>query len=189
MSESLLKKEFKGADLQRLRNLIQGKTGDKTTVSVGYTKDKKDYVEGDIWEEDERTWTIKNGVKQNIPKLQKARELGKQPLFCPNCSQLMKHRYDSQFYRIHGQCFDCQVKFETHLKITNKWEEYHDTIHNSEIDNLINNYEIWVEDLINESNNSFVTEAGDVESWGRVNREKILQQKKEAIEYLQKLKK
>ena len=52
MSESLLKKEFKGADLQRLRNLVQGKTGDKTTVSVGYTKDKKDYVEGDIWEED-----------------------------------------------------------------------------------------------------------------------------------------
>ena len=33
MSESVLKKEFKGADLQRLRNLVQGKMGEKTSVS------------------------------------------------------------------------------------------------------------------------------------------------------------
>ena len=39
MSESVLKKEFREADLQRLRNLVQGKTGERTSVSSGYTKD------------------------------------------------------------------------------------------------------------------------------------------------------
>jgi hypothetical protein len=34
-----------------------------------------------------------------------------------------------------------------------------------------------------------VTELGEVESWSKVNRDKILKQKEEAIEYLKKLKK
>ena len=45
------------------------------------------------------------------------------------------------------------------------------------------------DDLLNESNDGFVTEIGEVESWSKVNREKILKQKEEAIEYLKKLKK
>jgi len=48
MSESVLKKEFKEADLQRLRNLVQGKTGERTSVSSGYTKDHVDRKEGEI---------------------------------------------------------------------------------------------------------------------------------------------
>jgi hypothetical protein len=54
---------------------------------------------------------------------------------------------------------------------------------------MINNYEIWVDDLINESSNGFVTELGEIESWSKVNIEKILKQKEEAVEYLKKLKK
>jgi hypothetical protein len=38
MSESVLKKEFKEKDVQRLRNLVQGKYGEKTSTSIGYTK-------------------------------------------------------------------------------------------------------------------------------------------------------
>ena len=38
MSKSVLKKEFKEKDVQRLRNLVQGKYGDKSTQSIGYTK-------------------------------------------------------------------------------------------------------------------------------------------------------
>jgi len=48
MSESVLKKEFRGGDLQRLRNLIQGKTGEKTSVSSGYVKDHIDRTEGEV---------------------------------------------------------------------------------------------------------------------------------------------
>jgi hypothetical protein len=189
MSESVLKKEFREADLQRLRNLVQGKIGEKTSVSSGYTKDYVDRKEGDIWEEDDRQWTIKNGVKQTISKLQAVRDVALVPLLCPDCKGLMKGRYDNQFYKIHRHCFDCHVKFETKLKATGQWDEYQKQIENSEIDGMINNYEIWVDDLINESSNGFVTELGEVESWSKVNIEKILKQKEEAVEYLKKLKK
>ena len=189
MSESVLKKEFSESDLTRLRNLVKGRTGDSTTVSSGYIKKDIDRKEGDVWEENGRTWTIKNGVKQNISKLQQARDLGKMPLFCPECKQLMKNRFDADFYKIHKNCFDCQIKFETKLKAQGKWEDYEKSIHNSEIDNMINNYEIWVEDLLNESNDGFISETGEVENWSKVNREKILEQKKEAIAYLEKLRK
>ena len=42
MTQSVLKKEFKEADLQRMRNLVQGKTGEKTSVSSGYIKNDID---------------------------------------------------------------------------------------------------------------------------------------------------
>ena len=38
MKDNVLKKEFKKNDVQRLRNLVQGKYGEKTTTSIGYTK-------------------------------------------------------------------------------------------------------------------------------------------------------
>ena len=63
-NDSVLKKEFKHRDVERLRNLVQGKYGDKTTMGTGYSKAKEFHNEGDIWEEDGRTWTIKNGLKQ-----------------------------------------------------------------------------------------------------------------------------
>ena len=62
---SQLKKEFQQKDVQRLRNLIQGKTGDKTSVSSGYVKKQNDYKEGDTWQEDGRTWTIKRWRPSN----------------------------------------------------------------------------------------------------------------------------
>ena len=68
MSDNVLKKEFNQRDVQRLRNLIQGKTGDKVTIGVGYTKQQEFHNEGDVWEEDGRKWTIKDGIKQNITK-------------------------------------------------------------------------------------------------------------------------
>lgn len=40
MSNTVLKKEFQQRDVQRLRNLMTGKHGDKTIVGVGYTKNK-----------------------------------------------------------------------------------------------------------------------------------------------------
>ena len=38
MSESVLKKEFQQRDIERMRNLMTGKHGDKTVVWIGYTK-------------------------------------------------------------------------------------------------------------------------------------------------------
>ena len=65
-NESILKKEFQKKDVERLRNLMKGKYGEKTRSSVGFSKPDKHYEEGDVWKSDGRTWTIKDGIKQNI---------------------------------------------------------------------------------------------------------------------------
>ena len=44
---SNLKKEFKKRDVERMRNLITGKHGKKTTLGIGYTKKQKHHEEGD----------------------------------------------------------------------------------------------------------------------------------------------
>ena len=37
MSDSVLKKQFQKRDVERLRNLVKGKSGNKTTTGIGYT--------------------------------------------------------------------------------------------------------------------------------------------------------
>ena len=69
-----LKKEFNPKDVERIRNLVKGKYGDKTQTSIGYSKKSQKHKEGDVWEENDVTWTIKDGVKQNVTKLDKAKK-------------------------------------------------------------------------------------------------------------------
>ena len=38
MKDNVLKKQFQEKDIQRVRNLVQGKHGSKTTIGTGYTK-------------------------------------------------------------------------------------------------------------------------------------------------------
>ncbi len=45
--DNVLKKEFQRKDVERLRNLVKGKHGDKTTLGIGYTKKQEHYHEGD----------------------------------------------------------------------------------------------------------------------------------------------
>jgi hypothetical protein len=190
MKDNILKKEFKVKDVTRIRNLVTGKYGDKTSTSIGYTKKTESYNEGDIWEENGRTWTIKNGIKQNITKLDSAKKIHNTPLFCPNCKKVMKKSFDSDYFKIHKKCFDCVIEFETDLKAKGLWEEYNKKIHNSEIDNFINNYKTWVEEMLKDSNQSYITEAGDVEKWkGGPNTSLVLNSLEETIKYLENIKK
>ena len=190
MKDNVLKKEFSKSDVQRVRNLVQGKYGDKTVQSVGYSKKQEFHKEGDIWEEDDRTWTIKDGIKQNITKLDKAKKAHVMPMFCPSCKNMMKKTFDKAYYLIHQKCFDCVIEFETELRRLGKFEEYQTSIQNAEIDGFIKNFKAWVEDELTASNNSFITEQGDVERWvGNHDTEKVKKSVDETIEYLESLKK
>tara|TARA_Y100000114_G_scaffold77598_1_gene71353 strand:+ start:355 stop:927 length:573 start_codon:yes stop_codon:yes gene_type:complete len=189
MKDNVLKKDFQEKDVQRLRNLIQGKQGEKTRSSVGFSKADTFYKEGDVWESDGRTWTIKDGIKQNITKLDKAKKAHNMPLFCPCCGKVMKKRNDKPFYRIHKKCFDCVIDMEVQLRKEGKWEEYERNIKNNEIDNRIKEFKIYIEERLKESNDSFVSESGEVEKWvGKVNKDKVEEYVKEAVEYLESLK-
>ena len=187
-NESVLKKEFKQRDVERMRNLVQGKYGDKTTVGIGYTKAKEFHKEGDIWEEDGRQWTIKNGIKQNITKLDSAKQSVVLPLFCPKCTTAMKPHLDKQWYIINGHCFNCQVDYEHQLHKENKFEEMQQQATNDHVDGITKDFEIWFDEMIN-TKESFVTEQGDVEKWDGSGKEQLLKQKQEALKYLQSLKK
>ena len=186
--DTVLKKEFQKKDVERLRNLMQGKYGEKTSSSVGFTSKQEFYNEGDIWESDGRTWTIKNGIKQNITKLDKAKKAHTMPLFCPSCGKLMK-RVDKPYYNVHRYCLDCHAKAEDKLKREGKYEEHYNKINNKIIDNRIEEYKQYVKERINESNSSFVSEDGDVENWvGKINVDKVNEYTAHIIEHLESLK-
>ena len=46
-----------------------------------------------------------------------------------------------------------------------------------------------IDEIINDSNESFITEAGDIEKWVGSSKKKLLENKEETIKYLQSLKK
>ena len=83
MNESKLKKEFKESDVQRVRNIVNKDFNSKTKNQTGYQKKYLTHSEGDIWEESGKTWTIKNGLKQNITKLDNFKKSIRIPLACP----------------------------------------------------------------------------------------------------------
>ena len=189
MKDNVLKKEFNKKDVTRLRNLVKGNSKERTGQGVGYTKTEDFHQEGDIWKENGRTWTIKDGIKENITKLDKFKKTTV-PLFCPTCKQVMNKQLDSHYYKTHNKCLNCTTKFETKLKQEGKWGDHVNKVHNKEIDKTIEEYKSFIQYKMNESNDSFVTEAGEVEKWhGKINKEKANQALQDGIDYLNSLKK
>ena len=161
----MLKKEFKRKDVQRARNLIMGKTGASTGTQVGYKKETKEYQEGDVWTEGRKTWTIKNGIKQTVSKLDAIKKEVFMPLSCPCCGKIMKSRLDKPNYKIHKKCHDCVIEFEHKLRIRGEYDNYIKKLKAKNSIELTNEIESYLLDAINSSNSSFVSEDGVVEKW------------------------
>lgn len=189
MSETKVIKPIRESDINRMRNLITGKFGNKSTQGIGYTKQQQFHEEGEEWEEDGRTWTMINGLKQNKTKLDKAKELVTLPLFCPQCKKIMNHKMDKLFFIQANRCFDCQINFEAEIKLLGLWDEYEKNIINQDIDSMTKDFEIWFNESLNETNDSYISENGDIENWIGTAKTKLIQNKEETIKYLQSLKK
>ena len=172
----MLKKEFKRKDVQRARNLIMGNSGASTGTQIGYKKETKDYKEGDVWKEGKKTWTIKNGIKQTVSKLDTIKKEVFVPLSCPCCGKIMKNRLDKHNYKIHKKCHDCVIEFEHKLKIRGEYDSYIRDLQNKNSIDILNETEELLLDLVNNtSNSSFISENGVVEKWkGGVNKEKLI---------------
>ena len=188
MSDTLLKKDFKKKDVTRLRSLIKGTSTEGTVTGVGYEKKYESHKEGDVWQDNDYTWTIKDGIKQNITKLDEAKKAILFPLFCPSCSKLMKKNTDKSFYYQYKRCTDCQIDFENDLKVRGLWDNYEKLTINEDVDNVSKDFNIWFEEYLNQQN-SFFSEAGDSENWSGDVKEKLLSNKEETIKFLQSLKK
>jgi len=186
----MLKKEFKKHDVERLRNLIKGQSNNRTSQGVGYTKSlSDDHEEGDIWEENGRTWIIKDGIKENITKLDKFKQTTV-PLFCPKCKNIMDKQLDANYYKSYGECLDCRAKFETKHKLAGTWDNYIKETFNSEVDHLIEEYKTYYYEQIYESTKGYVTESGEVEQWlGSIDEGRAQESLSSVVEYLEGLKK
>lgn len=186
MSETNLNKEFSKRDVQRMRNIITGNAGNATGVQVGYSKQQQDYQEGDMWEENGKQWTIKNGIKQTVTKFDKLKKMVVMPLSCPNCNEPIKATpINKKMWNLHKMCRDCVIKMEAKIKLEGKWDEYEKGIINANKNAEVDDFEKAFEEFINTKSDSYVTEQGDVETWsgGKINEEEI----KHVKEYIKKL--
>ena len=177
----MLKKEFNQKDVNRARNLITGNVNASSEIQIGYKKKTIERKEGDIWTENKKTWTIKNGIKQTISKLDKLKKEIHMPLCCPECNKVMKKRLDKPNYRIHKKCHDCVILFEHKLRIKGKYQEYRKNLIIKNSLNTIDNIESYLLDAINTTNSQYVSENGVVERWvGGINKKELTDSLKKA---------
>ena len=170
----MLKKEFKRKDVDRARNLIMGKSGASSETQVGYKKKRIEYKEGDVWVENKKTWTIKNGIKQTISKLDAIKKEVFVPLCCPKCGKVMKGQLDKPNYRVHKMCFNCVIKYEHKLKLKGEYDDYIKQLKLKNRLTEIDEIENMFLELANESNEGFISEQGEIERWkGGIDKEKI----------------
>jgi hypothetical protein len=187
----MLKKEFKRKDVERMRNLITGNAGSSSETQIGYKKKTIEYKEGDVWTENKKTWTIKNGIKQTISKLDRIKKEVFVPLFCPECSKVMKHHLDKDNYKVHKKCHDCVVEYEHKLMLQFKHDEYIKEIKVKNSLDIVKETESYLLEAINERKDGYVSENGEVENWvGGINQKELTKKVKEAaklrIEHLNK---
>ena len=165
MEYSQLQRDFKEKDVQRLRNLITEKYGEKTITQIGHIKKEIDHVEGDIWEENDKTWTIKDGLLQTYTKLDDLKKALRMPLACPKCKKAMKHPYDKNAYSLHNECFDCVIKRETLMRHEGTFQRYSDEMYINNVASYIDEAIEYIEDYSEQKNESVYTENGEEEKF------------------------
>lgn len=174
--DSLLKKEFKVSDVERIRNIVNGAYTKGTKTMIGYDGNSTGYGEhgeGEVWEEGGKQWTVEDGLKVPVLKFGKAREACRIPISCPKCGKRMDTRLDKKIFPIHGMCFDCLVKFEDDLKRAGLYEQYERDILSGNIQSFVSSLRDRVQALERSSKVQITTDEGTVEDWGKVSREMI----------------
>ena len=175
-------KEFRSKDVNRMRNLISGKAGERTQVLSGYERVDGKYSEGDVWEDQwGKTWTIRRGIKQTVTKMDEIKKLVVLPLTCPNCKGLMKvNELNKKMYSIHHKCFSCVIDEETQLKNQGKWEEYEAKQMGLNIKTSLVDFEQAIDQWFSDRD-TFVSENGDVESWSGGDKSKVYKEIKKNL--------
>ena len=107
-----------------------------------HTQTKKQFVnndvniinrnEGDIFEEDGKSWIIKNGIKISNKKtgswsdIYQFKNCNKEKC---NKNQYNVTRYDMEYHKIHGCCVNCFTELQTKMILEGTWEEYEKNKH------------------------------------------------------------
>lgn len=124
------------------------------------------HTEGEVWQEDGKTWTIKNGIKRTVTKMDQARKEFLTPLACPKCNGTMNHYLHEKMWSIHKMCFECVIKMEHEIMKAGKWKEYERAKVAANATGFLKDLEQFFQEFTKqELSNSHVTEDGMVEKW------------------------
>ena len=167
----------------------------RESILKGEAPQKRIFVHmEDLEEKKKREDEIKTEREQKNERMD-ALKGAKTPWFCPECNKVMKRKLDDKMYRLHNQCFDCQVKFENKLRVEGKYDEWEEkkVLNNqlSYIKDQIASIEDWREEVSKpvELFDSVGIEEVELqtEKWSQ-NKEQVEKMTKEAIEELNKMK-
>jgi hypothetical protein len=123
-------------------------------------------IEGDVWEERGKMWTIKNGIKKTVTKMDEARREFLTPLACPKCGEAMKAQADAKIWSINKTCLNCLVEAEHKIRKAGKWEEYEKAKILANATGFVKDLESFFKEFAAESvTKAHVTEDGVIEKW------------------------
>lgn len=146
------------------------------------------HKEGDVWEENGKTWTIKNGIKRTVGKLDAFRKEIIMPIACPCCNKSMKSPVHQPFWKIYKLCLNCVVDMEHNIRKAGKWDAYERAKIEANAKSLFEDLEQYVSDFTTTtSGNGFVTEDGAKEHWIDNTKDKAKEVGKQELEQLQKV--
>ena len=153
-------------NIRRVKNILDGNFTGKTLTSIGYSKNDERHEEGDVWEESGKTWTIKNGIKRNLTKLDSVRKEIMMPLSCPACGNIMRKQVDKRMWKLRGKCLDCVVIEDTERMKNGSFEKYEKEVIGNNLTTYLGQATDFFTDYIDKLDSKhFVSEQGDVEEW------------------------
>jgi len=173
MSKKRPKANEKLQNNKAVRDMLQGSHKSQTKTVIGYQSDtntkKREIGErwtdanGTIWEQRDG-YRIKDAERGDL--LKEIQDMIRMPSHCPKCNKPLDHRLDKKFWNLEKQCFNCQVEYETKLRIKGTYQEY-------EKNKMLANVKAWLIDAAREkevvkheiTKNTFVNSNGILEKW------------------------
>lgn len=136
-------------------------------MSYYVTTEKKSFIdhkEGDTWEESGKTWTIKNGIKKTVTKMETFRKQVIVPIACPKCNTKMQSPVHKWAWGTYKMCFNCVVDMEHEIMKAGKLEEYQNALYKANMESFYEDLERFIKDFSQEKTH-VVTEDGVKENW------------------------
>ena len=140
-------------------------------------QNQAEHIEGSIWEEGGKKWTIKNGIRKTVSRYSEIRNICMLPYVCPRCGNaLHDNDYNRKVYSILGICYDCFLLEETNHIINKTHDENQkEIIHKNKV-SWFNQVESELKDYLdNIDSDQFITEDGQIEDWSKQNSDQLKQ--------------
>ena len=156
-------------NIKAIKEMLSGTHKTQTKIQMGYTGERVNREEGDIWEENGKKWTIKNGIKKSVNKLGNYMDqFDFSNCYQDSCNitQYNMTDLDKKMSSFHGMCFNCATKMKTKMMLDGTWEAY-------EQERVKKNAIAWLNDAENDvleikkamTKTEFVNSNGSVEKW------------------------